>query len=220
MRKAKPKISNKNRKFNIIYKAIKDLKPYEKNPRKNNEAIEYVRKSIDEFGFKNPIIIDKQNVIICGHTRYEAAKQLDMKEVPCIIADDLTEDEINAFRLADNKVAEFSKWNKELLAVNLEAIQIDMSKFGFDLSSMIDNDIVGDIKFTEEMMEENNYLVLFVDKSIDWLQVESLFDIKPVKALDSKGNRQRIGTGRVIDGTDFIKKIIEVEKYDSKHNKR
>ena len=95
-----------------------------------------------------------------------------------------------------------------------------MTKFGFDLSEVADSDIVGDIKFTEEMLEENNYLVLFVDKSIDWLQIESLFDIKPVKALDSKGNRQRIGTGRVIDGTKFIKKMLEVNNNDSKHNKK
>lgn len=206
----------KNKKFNIIYKAIKDLKPYDKNPRKNSEAYQYLKESIKHFGFKVPIVIDKKNVIICGHTRYEVAKQMDMKEVPCIVADDLSEDEINAFRLADNKVSEFSKWDKELLAVNLDSIQIDMTKFGFDLSAAMDNEIVGEVKFTEEMLEENNYLVLFVDKSIDWLQVESLFDIKPVKALDSKGSRQRIGKSRVIDGTKFIKKMLEENKKSKK----
>ena len=91
-----------------------------------------------------------------------------------------------------------------------------MTKFGFDLSAAMDNEIVGEVKFTEEILEENNYLVLFVDKSIDWLQVESLFDIKPVKALDSKGSRQRIGKSRVIDGTKFIKKMLEENKKSKK----
>lgn len=118
----------------IIDKNIGELKPYTHNPRKNERSIPLVAKIIEEFGFKVPIVIDKDNVIICGHTRYLAAQRLEMAKVPCIIADDLTEEQIRAFRLADNKVSEKSSWDDELLDLELDSIMdIDMSEFGFNL---------------------------------------------------------------------------------------
>lgn len=83
-----------------------DIKPYEKNPRKNDEAVKYVAESIKEFGFKVPIVVDKDMTIVAGHTRYKAAKKLGLNEVPVIVADDLTDEQIKAFRLADNKTGE------------------------------------------------------------------------------------------------------------------
>lgn len=113
---------------------IEDLKPYPNNPRFNDEAVEYVANSIKEFGFKVPMIIDKNNEIVAGHTRYKAALELGLKEVPCIVADDLTEEQIKAFRLADNKVSEKSQWNFDLLEDELsDIINIDMSEFDFDI---------------------------------------------------------------------------------------
>lgn len=113
---------------------VADIKPYEKNPRKNEDAVKYVMESVKAFGFKIPIVIDKDNIIVCGHTRYKAAKKLKMQEVPCIIADDLTEEQIKAFRLADNKVAEKSEWDFDLLSEELEGLfDFDMELFGFDL---------------------------------------------------------------------------------------
>lgn len=118
----------------IIYKSIEEIKPYENNPRINDEAVEYVANSIKEFGFRNPIILDKNNVIICGHTRLLASKELKLKQVPCIIADDLTDEQVKALRLADNKVAEKSMWDYSKLDEELEDIlNIDMSLFDFDL---------------------------------------------------------------------------------------
>ena len=117
----------------IINKKIEDLIPYHNNPRLNDEAVEYVKNSIKEFGFKVPMVIDKNNVIVAGHTRYKASKELGLKEVPCIIADDLTDEQIKAFRLADNKVSEKAEWNFELLDKELDDIDIDMTEFGFDL---------------------------------------------------------------------------------------
>lgn len=111
---------------------INELKEYENNPRNNDEAVEPVANSIKEFGFKVPIIIDKNNVIVAGHTRLKAAKKLDLKTVPCIIADDLTEEQIRAFRLADNKVSEIATWDIELLNMELDNIlNIDMGMFDF-----------------------------------------------------------------------------------------
>ena len=119
----------------IIDKKIGEIKPYEKNPRKNDNAVDAVASSISQFGFKNPIVIDGNNVIICGHTRYKAAQKLGLEKVPCVVADDLTEEQIKAYRLADNKVAELAEWDIDLLGEELDGIfDIDMSDFGFDLS--------------------------------------------------------------------------------------
>ena len=113
---------------------IDEIIPYENNPRNNEEAVEPVMKSIKEFGFKVPMVIDKENIIVTGHTRYKAAKKLEIDKVPCIIADDLSEDQIKAYRLADNKVAEFAEWDFNILNLELnELIDFDMSIFGFDL---------------------------------------------------------------------------------------
>lgn len=128
----------------VLELKISEIKPYEKNPRKNEEAAKYVAESIKQFGFKVPIVIDKDNVIVCGHTRYKAAKKLKIKEVPCIKADDLTEEQIKAYRLADNKTGEFAEWDMELLIPELEGLNltdIDMEDFGFG----------------EELLEERGY---------------------------------------------------------------
>lgn len=117
----------------ITERKIGDIKPYERNPRKNDEAVKYVAESIKQFGFKVPIVIDKDNVIVAGHTRYKAGIKLGLKEVPCIVADDLTPDQIKAYRLADNKVAEKSEWDFDLLNTELEDIlNFNMEDFGFE----------------------------------------------------------------------------------------
>lgn len=120
----------------IVYKKINELKPYENNPRINDEAVEYVKNSIKTFGFKVPIIIDKNNVIVAGHTRLRASLQLNLEQVPCIIADDLSEEQIKAFRLADNKVSENAQWDFDKLDKELENIlDIDMSMFDFNINT-------------------------------------------------------------------------------------
>ena len=120
----------------IIYKNIDELIPYENNPRLNDEAVEYVKNSIKEFGFKAPVVIDKDNVIIAGHTRIKASKELGIKDIPCIIADDLTEEQVKAFRLADNKVSEKSMWDYTKLDEELDNIlDIDMSMFDFNINT-------------------------------------------------------------------------------------
>lgn len=119
--------------MNIIEMNVEELIPYENNPRKNDDAVEKVALSISAFGFKVPIVIDSNNVIVTGHTRLKAAKKLGITKVPCIKADDLTDEQIKAFRLADNKVAEFSQWDEEKLMKELDELgEIDMSLYGFD----------------------------------------------------------------------------------------
>lgn len=118
----------------IIEKNIKELIPYEKNPRKNDKSVDKVAQSIDQFGFRVPVVIDKDNIIVCGHTRYKAAQKLHLASVPCVVADDLTDEQIKAYRLADNKVGEDSEWDMDLLQGELsDIIDIDMTDFGFQI---------------------------------------------------------------------------------------
>ena len=139
----------------ITYKKLEELSPYKNNPRKNDHAVDAVANSIKEFGFKVPVVIDKNGEIIAGHTRYKAAKKLKLKEIPCIIADDLTEEQIKAFRIADNKVGELAEWDLDMLDVELDEItEIDMEQFGFNIPDMeYDAEAVED-DFDEEPPEE------------------------------------------------------------------
>lgn len=118
----------------IIEKKTSDLIPYENNPRHNDNAVEAVANSIKMFGFKVPIVIDKNNIIVAGHTRLKAALSRGMDKVPCIVADDLSDDQVAAFRLADNKTSELAEWDYYLLDEELKKLQgiIDMERFGFE----------------------------------------------------------------------------------------
>jgi ParB-like chromosome segregation protein Spo0J len=170
----------------IEYLSVDALKPYENNPRRNDDAVEYVANSIREFGFKVPIVIDRDNVIVAGHTRLKAAKLLGLDEVPVIVADDLTPEQVKAFRLADNKTGELAEWDFELLDIELGDISdIDMSLFGF-----------GDIEEFEVQEESkgsmaDKYLVppfsvIYANKQ-DWLARK--------RAWVEKGIRSEIGRG-------------------------
>lgn len=140
---------------------VEDLKPYENNPRFNDDAVEYVANSIKKFGFKVPMIIDKNNVIVAGHTRYKASLELNLKEVPCIIADDLTEEQIKAFRLADNKVAEKSSWDLDLLGDEIKELAEldfnidDLTSLGFGSFelSMLEDDVEPE-GYDDELIEQ------------------------------------------------------------------
>ena len=127
--------------------SVDELIPYENNPRKNDEAVDKVALSISAFGFKVPIVIDKDKVIVTGHTRLKAAKKLGIKTVPCIMADDLSEEQIKAFRLADNKVAEFSEWDEEKLMKELESLEMDMTLYGFEFPE--DSDETEDTTYSD-----------------------------------------------------------------------
>lgn len=135
-------------KLQIEYKPIEKVIPYDKNPRQNDDAVQYVAESIKEFGFINPILLDASGTVMAGHTRLKAAKQLGLKEVPVVYVDDLSEEQAKAFRLADNKTAEFASWDEGLLEQELaEILELDMSLFGFDEESTLADELVDD-KYT------------------------------------------------------------------------
>lgn len=156
----------------IIMLETKLLVPYENNPRNNNDAVEYVANSIKEFGFKVPIIVDKDNVIIAGHTRHKAALILGIDKIPCIIADDLSNEQIRAFRLADNKVAEIAVWDDEMLKDELSSLselEIDMCDFGFEIDESVeleidDEDIGEGVRFEHTMKIDNTTIILTDDE--------------------------------------------------------
>ena len=118
--------------MNIQNIPLTDIHPYARNPRKNDEAVKSVAASIREFGFLVPLVIDAGHEIVAGHTRYKAAQSLGLKEVPCVVADELSDAQIKAFRLADNKVGELASWDMDLLPLELADIQMPMTDFGFD----------------------------------------------------------------------------------------
>jgi site-specific DNA-methyltransferase (adenine-specific) len=134
--KSKPDAKPKAKEWNVVWKDPNELTPYEKNARKNDATVPYLVNSIKRFGFRVPLVIDAKGVVVCGHTRLKAALNMGMKKVPCVVADDLTNAEIKAFRLADNKIAEMSGWDFEALDLELEELKIDfdgdMIDFGFN----------------------------------------------------------------------------------------
>ena len=132
-------------KLKIEYKDINELIPYINNPRINDGAVDKVASSIKNFGFKNPIIIDKDNEIIAGHTRLKAARKLGLDEVPTIKVDDLTEQQIKAFRIADNKTSEFAEWDMELLGIELEGLEDVFTGFDDDEFADIISGGTGDV---------------------------------------------------------------------------
>lgn len=162
--------------MNIKEIEISKLKPYEKNPRNNDGAVEYVANSIKEFGFKVPIVVDKHNVIIAGHTRLKAAEQLGLHSVPVIVADDLTDEQVKAFRLADNKVSEFSEWNWDLLDEEInDILDLDMGDFGFDVE-LDQCDEYEDVRGNERLRTDDAYNLRFInlDRTDGWYQMPRL----------------------------------------------
>lgn len=163
----------------IEYVNIEDIIPYENNPRHNDNAVDYVANSIKEFGFKVPIIIDKENVVVAGHTRLKASEKLGLKKVPCIYADDLTDDQIKAFRIADNKVSEFSTWDLNKLDLELEEIELDMSNFGVLEADEIEWDNVENL--SDDTYDEPTHNMLecpkchHIDRDIHFQKVEKIY---------------------------------------------
>lgn len=214
----------------IVYKKISELKPYKNNSRTHNKyQINQIVESIKEYGFTNPVLIDENNMIIAGHGRCMAGKQMGMKEVPCIVLSGLSDTQKQAYIIADNKLALNAGWNDELLKIELQNLkdkEFDLSLTGFDENELNkifieDLDIEDEeekVEFTEILGEEHNYIVLYFDNEVDWLQAESLFNLKKVKAWPSKEGKlskkmEIIGIGRVIKGREAIERILNENKH-------
>ena len=124
----------------IVMRPLAEIKPYERNPRDNDAAVDAVAESIQRFGFRQPIVVDDEGVIVCGHTRWKAATKLGLEKVPVHVATDLTPEQIRAYRIADNKSGELASWNMDLLPIELAELHdagIDWSLLGFDEDELI-----------------------------------------------------------------------------------
>ena len=176
--------------MNVCDVALNEIKPYERNPRKNRNAVDTVAESIKEFGFKVPLVIDADGVIVCGHTRYLAAKKLKMETVPCIRADDLTPEQIKAFRLADNRVGEISVWDGtrlELELSDLKKLDFDMTRFAFDpieldleTGKVIKEDFETHREKTWRHDNFNLFLAVPEDEKTEWgFPILPAVDVKP-----------------------------------------
>ncbi len=210
--------------MNIVMKQITELKEYENNPRNNDAAVDAVAKSIEEFGFKVPIVVTSKNVIIAGHTRLKASIKLGLSEVPCIIADDLTDEQVKAFRLADNKTSELASWDFSKLEEELSLIEMDMLQFGFeDLESDIpdnatDDDFDPDAEIPEVPVSRKGDLYVLgkhrvlcgdstLKEDVDNLVNEKLVDMiftDPPYNVDYEGTAGKIQNDKMEDSTFYL----------------
>mgnify|MGYP003298998811 CR=1 FL=1 len=131
----------------IVMMPLKDITPYEKNPRRNDDSVDAVANSIRDFGFRAPILVDKDHVIIAGHTRYKAARKLKLKTAPVVVCDDMTPEQVEAYRIADNSAGSASEWDYDLLGDILPTLEFDMADYGLDvvLEQMAEAEDVGEV---------------------------------------------------------------------------
>lgn len=204
----------------VTYRNIRELKPYKKNAKKHpKEQIERIMNSIKQFGFfeHRAVAIDKDDYVVEGHGRILAAKKAGLTQVPTICLDDMTEEQIKAWRLIENKTAE-SSYDETLINEEISELlksDIDMEVFGFRIDALEDEtiEVEPDVPFTEILNEENNYIVLKFNNKIDWLNAMGLFGIEKAKAYPTKkeGNKKsfgmRAGVGRVLDGQKALERV-------------
>ena len=190
---------------------INKIIPYHNNPRKN-QAIDKVASSINEYGFQQPIVVDKNMVVIVGHTRLLASKKLGLKKVPIAIAD-LSKSQAKAYRLADNRTNEDSSWDEELLKGELLDLEGLINTIGFEdseLEKLLEEpepEDEPDVEFSEEIGEANNYIVLVFKNDIDWLSAQTHFNLKTVSSKRQNGKPWSKGIGRVVDGAKYITEL-------------
>ena len=198
----------------IVYIKVSDLKGNDRNPRKNDMAVDEVAKSIEKYGFRNPLIVDKNNIVWCGNTRLKASIKLGIDEVPCIVVTDLTKKKMQELALLDNKTNEVAEWDFDMLSDILPECDFD----DFNLNWLDDEEVqenensIESKRFTNVLNEEHNYIVLYFDNEVDWVQAESLFELEKVKEYSTKKGQEnktmrRQGIGRVLNGAEAINKI-------------
>lgn len=162
------------KRMEIVYLSPDALVPYDNNPRMNEGGVEPVAKSIEQYGFKVPIVIDKDNVVVCGHTRLKAAQKLGLAEVPCIRADDLTEEQIKAFRIADNKVSDFTMFDNKKLLEELQSLEEFDLFTGFDFKGLDDLSVLNEKDNTAVEEEDESVTYEVVCRSPNKEKVEKI----------------------------------------------
>lgn len=216
----------------LVYMPTDSIKPYPNNPRKNEAAVEKVVKSISAYGFNSPIIVDKDMVIINGHTRHKAAQRLGLAEVPVIIAADLDEQRVKAYRIMDNRAGEAAEWDDEKLLKEIVELldsadnDLTIDFTGYDAEELskelgLNLTIVekkkkkkaqeedGTEEFATELLEEHQYLVLYFDNTLDWQVAKQFFALRSVRRNRTEMSRERKALGRVVSGAKFLQLMRE-----------
>lgn len=208
------------------------IKPYEKNPRKNDGAVNGVAESIKQFGFQQPIVVDKDNVIVAGHTRYKAAKKLGLKTVPCVRASELTKEQVKAYRILDNKLNELATWDFDALTEELKSFKFDFEgfkfaipEFNFSFESAANAASVAGFGRSPEQTEQTPFATgEWTEEDEENLPDEirgadlSPSDLPPIEPGDNSGLRERIiivykkedeeKLARFLFGVDRFTKVI------------
>jgi len=194
------------------------IKPYKQNPKQHtNQQVAQIAASIRNFGFLIPIVVDERGEIVAGHGRYLAAQKLGLKEVPVVRVTHLTDEQVRAFRIADNKVAE-SEWDPDMLRAEIEALKV--SDFNIDATGFTDKEVSEildeivreersskpEVEFSQELLLEHNYVVLYFDNPFDWQVAQDKLGLKKVKDLIPRKG-QPVGIGRVVRGAPVIERL-------------
>lgn len=198
---------------------VNDLIPYEFNNKKHDKKqVDRIANSIKEFWFLQPLVIDKDNIIVVGHWRLEGAKKLWLKEVPCIRVENLTDVQIKKYRILDNKLNE-SDWDADKLKMELDElgdldfgdIKLDLDEEFGELLKDIEEEVKKEeekpeVEFSEELLEEHNYVVLYFDNTTDWMTACDVFGIEQKKRL---GSIKWVWVWRVIRWDKVLNKLLK-----------
>lgn len=224
----------------VVEMQLSEIKPYPNNPRKNEKAVDVVARSIQAYGFNSPIVVDKDFVIINGHTRYEAAKKLGMQTVPVVVAANLSPERVKAYRIMDNRSSEIATWDNDKLLqeivdlldnddfdLNVEFTGFDAEELSKELGLKLEEEtkkskkkksgdatVEAEVEITPELLEEHQYVVLYFDNSLDWQVAQEKLGLKQVKNVRAADGIEQRGLGRVIRGADVIARLKEVDSYD------
>jgi ParB-like chromosome segregation protein Spo0J len=216
----------------VIDIPLNQIKPYPNNPRKNAKAVDVVAHSISAYGFNSPIVVDRDMVIINGHTRYLAAQKLGLETVPVVVAAGLSPDRVKAYRIMDNRSASIAEWDNDKLLqeivelLDADTFDLNVEFTGFspdDLSKELglklgeepkkktkkgaENEVDGEIEFANELLEEHQYVVLYFDNTLDWQVAKEKLGLHSVRRNNTDAARDRKALGRVIPGKDVINRL-------------
>lgn len=195
--------------------AIDEIKPYSGNAKKHDETQIYnIMESIRQFGFAQPLVIDKDNVLIIGHGRLEASKRLKINEIPVVRMDDLSQEQVDKLRLLDNKLNE-SEWDMDILKEEVDLLDfsdfnIDWG-FGVDIEDIDQENLEPEEPIARELDEANNYIVLEFNTESDWEEAQRVFNLQRVQTADTNEKIRRHGIGRVIDGAEIMARLLDNE---------
>lgn len=210
-----------NRRLSIERVDLHQIIPYVNNAKEHpREQIDQIKKSIEECGYNDLIAIDEENVIIEGHGRWEALREMGYEEIEVLRLPDMSEEQKKKYRILHNKLTMNTDFDLDVLEKELaEMSDDDKAFFGFDIDDIEldeeEEEEKVEIKFTESLDEKHNYLVLYFDNEVDWLQAQTVFGVERVKEYSTRKdgkemNKPRVGVGRVINGASALAKVVSV----------